>query len=210
LVVLFWIGAVNQAAVELWKLRWMKLPQPEFTRVFSHKLRYLQGWFMFSPNPVMDDGIIVVDAITVDGRRVDPFTVDTYNYVLEAPKFDLLNAKSFGYNQIWSDYFNRMHLPANTAFRKPMKEYMFALPTRTGNPNDAIVKGVVYWVHDMNPRWGQTKSYNYDRKELFTFSNPDPEVQARFKELTGGVDPPEAPLPAKLPDKPTPMPEQLD
>jgi hypothetical protein len=153
---------------------------------------------MFSPNPVMDDGIIVVDAITVDGRRIDPFRADTYDYVLGPPDFDLLSAKSYAYNQIWSDYFNRMHLPANTAFRKPMQEYMFRLPERTGNPNDAIVKGVVYWVHDMNPRWRERKSWNYGRQELFKFSNPDPEVQRRFEELTGGKDPPEAPLPVPI------------
>ena len=51
LILLFWIGAINQAVVELWKFRPLKLPQPEFTRVFSHKLRYLQGWFMFSRTP---------------------------------------------------------------------------------------------------------------------------------------------------------------
>ena len=143
----------------------------------------------------MDDGITVVDAITVDGRRVDPFTVDTYDYELGPPRYDLPAAKSFKYNQIWSDYFNRMHLSANTSYRKPMKEYLYRLPERTGNPNDAIVKGAVYWVHDMNPKWGTRKTYGYGRKELFKFTNPDKDVQARYKELTGGVDPPELPRP---------------
>jgi hypothetical protein len=90
-----------------------------------------------------------------------------------------------------------MHLPANTSFRKPMQEYMFRLPERTGNPDDAIVKGTVYWVQDMNPRWGSHKSYNYQRKELFTFTNPDSEVQQRYRERTGGVDPPELPIPGE-------------
>src|SRR5262249_18576146 len=50
-------GAVNQALVELWVVnRRVKIPQPEALRLLSHKLRFLQGWFMFSPNPVMDDG----------------------------------------------------------------------------------------------------------------------------------------------------------
>ena len=82
-----------------------------------------------------------------------------------------------------------------------MKEYMFRLPERTGNPDDAIVKGVVYWVHDMNPRFGRggrhIKSYGYNRKELFKFSNPDPEAQKRWREL-GAKEPPEAPLPVPL------------
>ena len=80
----------------------------------------------------MDDGTIVVDAITVDGRRVDPFSIHFPDYSLRPPNYDLLHAKSFAYNQIWSDYFNRMHMPANTSYRKPMKQFMFALPERTG------------------------------------------------------------------------------
>ncbi|MEQ9323923.1 MAG: HTTM domain-containing protein [Polyangiaceae bacterium] len=201
LAFLFLCGAINQALVELWVTRSLKAPQPFPIRELSHKMRYLQGWFMFSPNPVMDDGTIVVDAITVDGRRVDPFSIHFPDYTLRPPNYDLLNAKSFGYNQIWSDYFNRMHMPANTSYRKPMKEFMFALPERTGDPNDAIVKGAVYWLHDMNPRFGKTKSFAYEAQELFTFQNPDSEVQKRYRELTGGQDPPEIPLPTAVDPK---------
>src|SRR5690606_16759356 len=197
LVAVFLVGAVNQALVELWVARPLGLPQPEIPRTLAHKMRYLQGWFMFSPNPVMLDGILVVDAITVDGRRVDPFTVDTYDHRLEPPHYDLLGAKSFKYNQIWSDYFNRMGMSQNTSFRKPMQEYMLRLPERTGNPDDAIVKGTVYWLEDTNPRCGETEPYGLHRKELFKFVNPDPEVQRRYRELTGGVDPPELPVPGE-------------
>ena len=55
---------------------------------------------MFSPNPVMDDGTIVVDAITVDGRHVDPFSIHVEPYTLREPNFDLLHAKSLRTNQI--------------------------------------------------------------------------------------------------------------
>lgn len=201
-IVAFAMGALNQALVELWVFSKYHLPQPTTVRYLSHKMRYLQGWFMFSPNPVMDDGTIVCDAITVDGRRIDPFSIQYPPYALREPNFDLLHAGSFEYNQIWSDYFNRMHMGGNTSFRKPMKEYIFRLPERTGNPNDAIVKGSVYWVHDMNPRFPRRgprriDSYGYNRNELFKFSNPDDEVQKRWREL-GSQEPPEAPLPVPL------------
>lgn len=171
-------GALNQALVELWVVnrRW-KAPHPESLRLLSHKMRFLQGWFMFSPNPVMDDGTLIVDAVTVDGRHVNPFTG-------EPPDFDLLATKSYGYNQIWSDYFNRMHLPGNAGFRDAMKEYIFRYPERTGRPEDAIVRGDVYWLSDMNPRWDrldkrrETKSYKFDRQKLFSFENP----KARLRE----------------------------
>jgi hypothetical protein len=165
-IVVMFIAALNQALVELWVARPYRIPQPTATRVLALKLRYLQGWFMFSPNPVVDDGTITVDALTVDGRHIDPFSG-------EAPVLDITKVESFRYSQIWSDYFNRMHFPANTWYRRPMKEYIYRYPDRTGDPNDAIVSGDVYWVHDMNPRWNHTESWGLKRDKLFSFENPD-------------------------------------
>src|SRR4029079_4262934 len=82
-VALMLATAVNQAMVELWVVnRRIKVPQPEPLRTLAQKLRFLQGWFMFSPNPVMDDGTIVVDALTADGRHIDPFTGKEPNWDL--------------------------------------------------------------------------------------------------------------------------------
>ena len=171
--VIMFAGAVNQAMVELWVInRRVKVPQPEPLRVLAHKARYLQGWFMFSPNPVMDDGTVVVDAITVDGRHVDPFSIHSHPWTLREPDFDLLHAKSLWLTQAWGDYFNRIHLPGNSAYRDSMKEYMYRLPQRTGNPNDAIVSGDVYWVSDQNPRWNEKQSYQLEKNKLFSFDNP--------------------------------------
>jgi hypothetical protein len=169
----FFVGALNQAAVELWsiKRRW-KIPQPEVTRVLSHKMRFLQGWFMFSPNPVMDDGTIVSDAVTADGRHIDPFS-------RKAPDFDLLHSKSLRYNQIWSDYFNRMHLPGNRAYRDAMIAYMRRLPERSGRPEDALVSGQVYWVKDMNPKWRTHESWNEQRVLLFSFDRDGRRTDAK-------------------------------
>jgi hypothetical protein len=163
LVLALFAGAVNQALVELWCFnRRFKTPQPEVLRLLSHKMRFLQGWFMFSPNPVMDDGTIVVDALTVDGRHVDPFTGKEPYWELDHP---------LGLTQIWCDYFNRIQLPANTAYREAMKDYMYRLPQRSGHPGDAIVSGDVFWVKKMNPRWNETATYNYERAKLFSFES---------------------------------------
>jgi hypothetical protein len=157
-------GAVDQALTELWCFnRRFKTPQPEALRLMAHKMRFLQGWFMFSPNPVTDDGTIVVDAITVDGRHVDPFTG-------REPYWDL--NKSLGLSQMWCDYFNRIQAPSNSGYRDAMKEYMYRLPQRTGHPEDALVSGDVFWVKKMNPRWNEKVGYNYERAKLFSFANP--------------------------------------
>jgi hypothetical protein len=159
-------GAVNQALTELWVVnRRIKVEQPEPLRLLAQKIRLLQGWFMFSPNPVTEDGTIVVDAITVDGRHVDPFTG-------KEPFFDMLTSKPLGMSQIWCDYFNRIQLPANTGYREAMKDYMYRLPQRTGRPDDAIVSGDVYWVKNNCPKWNETTKWGYDKSKLFSFENP--------------------------------------
>lgn len=163
-------GAVNQGMTELWCIKnRIKVSQPEPLRLLAHKMRYLQGWFMFSPNPVMDDGTIVVDAVTIDGRHVDPFTH-------KAPDFNLSAAQSLGLTQIWCDYFNRIQ--SNRSYWEQMREYMLRLPQRTGNPKDALVSGSVYWVKDNNPRWNETKSWGLEKKALFSFDSTSPQIRA--------------------------------
>lgn len=162
LVLTMLAGALNQALVELWVARPLGVPQPEPLRLLSHRMRFLQGWFMFSPNPVMDDGTIVVDAVTKDGRHIDPFTG-------KEPNFDLTNAKSLRLNQIWGDYFNRIRMQGNAHYRDAMRQYMMRLPERTQNPSDGLVSGEVYWVQDVNPPLGQIRSIRYEKVKLFTF-----------------------------------------
>jgi Vitamin K-dependent gamma-carboxylase len=165
-ILAMFVAEANQAAVELWVInRRFKIPQPEPLKTMALKMRLLQGWFMFSPNPVMDDGTLVVDAVTIDGRHIDPFTQ-------KEPDFDLLHAKSLGLSQLWGDYYNRMHLGGYTWHRDAMKEYMLRLPKRTGRVEDTLVSGDVYWVQDLNPKWNETQSYNQEKVKVFSFDNP--------------------------------------
>ena len=121
---------------------------------------------MFSPVPVMDDGTIVVDAITVDGRHVDPFMGG------KPPDFDLLSAKSLDLSQLWGDYLYRMKDNNYAGYRDEMRDYILRYPERTGRPQDTLVSGDVWWVHDNNPRWGDTKSYGLGKDKVFSFVNP--------------------------------------
>ncbi len=172
MILAMFVAAVNQAMVELWVVtKRIKVPHPEPLLSLAHKLQLNQGWFMFSPNPVMEDGTIVVDAITVDGRHVDPFSIHVEPYTLREPDFDLLHAKSLRTNQIWGDYFNRAH--GAGAVSDAMKAYLLKLPQRTGRAEDALVSGDVFWVTDVNPRWNETASYKLEKNKIFSFDNPD-------------------------------------
>ena len=133
------------------------------------KMRFMQAWFMFAPSPPRDDGTVVVDAITVDGRHVDPFSIHVEPYSLRAPDFDLLHARSLRLSQIWGEYFSGIHTLSYAPFRVAMKDYLRALPQRTGRPEDALVSGEVFWICDRNPPWGSTQSSDLEKFRLFSF-----------------------------------------
>ncbi len=168
LIVLTMIAtAVNQAMVELWCInRRIKVPQPEPLLTLVQRAHFLQGWFMFCPVPILEDGTIVVDAVTVDGRHIDPFMGG------KAPELDLPPGKSLLLSQIWGDYFNRIRDNGHTGYRQAMQDYIYRYPDRTGHPEDAIVSGDVYWTHAMHPRWNDKAFWNPQRDKLFSFSNP--------------------------------------
>ena len=159
--VLMFAASVNLAMVQLWAIkRLIRVYQAPFFMPLTGK---------FAPGPALDDGTIVVDAITVDGRHVDPFSLHVEPYTLRAPDFDLTHARSLRTNQLWGDYLNRIQAPGYYVYREAMKDYLLALPRRTGRPEDAIVSGEVFWVSDQNPRWGETESYGLQKMTLFTF-----------------------------------------
>jgi predicted DCC family thiol-disulfide oxidoreductase YuxK len=119
--------------------------QPKFMQATIQYPRIFQGWGMFAPNPITDDGSLTVDAITADGRRIDPFTG-------KEPDLDLTDARGLGLNQIWQDYFNRIRLDRNKVFRQGLKEYLNRWHIETGRPEDELVAFDVYWVRDQCPR----------------------------------------------------------
>jgi len=127
--------------------------------------RMYQGWGMFAPNPISDDGSITVDAITLDGRHVDPFTG-------EAPDLDLSDARGLGLNQIRQDYFNRIRLDRNKIFREGLKQYLLRWHLETGRPEDELVAFDVYWLRDQCPLPGQKLPYKHEKIALLTYRKP--------------------------------------
>lgn len=127
--------------------------------------RMFQGWGMFAANPITDDGSLSIDAITVDGRHVDPFTG-------EAPDLNLSDARGLGLNQIWQDYFNRIRLDRNKIYRDGLKEYLLRWHEETGRPEDEIVAFDVYWLRDQCPRPNESTPYNHERLAILTYRKP--------------------------------------
>jgi hypothetical protein len=142
------------------------LPRPAFVRLGAYNLRMMEGWSMFAPEPLLTDGALVVDAVTIDGRHVDPFTG-------RPPNFDLAHAKSLRYGQFYCDYAKRV--PDNPPLERALKAWVLRYPERTGRAEDAVVGGAVHWVHDKNPVEDEPESHGLEDKTLFSLDPNVPE-----------------------------------
>jgi hypothetical protein len=127
--------------------------------------RLYQGWGMFAPNPITDDGSITIDGRTIDGRRIDPFTG-------KEPDLDLTDADGLGLGQIQQDYFNRIRLDRNKPFRQGLSEYLRAWHLRTGRPDDELVAFDVYWVRDQCPDLHSKKPYANETVPILVWRKP--------------------------------------
>jgi hypothetical protein len=143
----------------------LKHKQPRLMEATIGYPRMYQGWGMFAPNPITDDGVLAIDAVTLDGRHVDPFTG-------QAPDLDLTDARGAGLNQIWQDYFNRIRLDRNKVFRQGLKEYLLRWHVETGRPEDELVAFDVYWVRDQCPPPGQDRPYKNEKIAILTYRKP--------------------------------------
>ncbi|MDI1477099.1 HTTM domain-containing protein [Polyangium sp. y55x31] len=166
LVAWFFVCAVSQVLNENKSVPApFKHQQPWLMQATLGYPRMFQGWGMFAPNPISDDGSISIDAVTIGGRRVDPFTG-------EAPDLNLSDARGLGLNQIWQDYFNRIRLDRNKVFRHGLKEYLLRWHEETGRPEDELVAFDVYWLRDQCPLPGQTQPYKHEKIAILTYRKP--------------------------------------
>ncbi len=106
--------------------------------------RMFQGWSMFAPRPPTDDGVIVVDALTRDGRRVDPLTG-------EAPTFEMDPVGGYHLNQLWCDWQRRFGEERFRAYLPGVRDYLLRYPERTGDPNDELVAFEVWSLTERVP-----------------------------------------------------------
>ncbi|HTV19463.1 MAG TPA: DCC1-like thiol-disulfide oxidoreductase family protein [Polyangiaceae bacterium] len=151
LVVAALLMTVNQILLDNdWARRHLPHPkQPEVLRIVVDRLRLYQGWRMFAPEPPYDDGRMVVDGRTVDGRKIDPFTG-------AEPEFDPETSVGWGHSQLWCDYHLKMYFARYAANRQHLKDYLQNWHLRTGHPQDRLVAFDVWWVNDKSPGPGET------------------------------------------------------
>lgn len=143
----------------------LKHQQPWLVRAALGYPRIFQGWGMFAPNPVREDGMGAIDAYTIDGRRIDPLTG-------KSPDLDLSDARGLGLGQIEQDYWNRIRLDRNRTYHKALSDYLQSWHRITGSPQDEIVAFDVWWLRDQCPEPGSLTPTNHEAVCLVSWRKP--------------------------------------
>lgn len=126
-----------------------KLPQPEWLVDLILYPRMIQRWSMFAPDAPRDDGYGVIDAVTLDGRHIDPFTD-------APPDFERLESGPISGTLESVDYLYTLHFKDNERYRPELVRYLTTEwhKQEGRSPNDRIVEFSLYWVSRKSPPRG--------------------------------------------------------
>jgi hypothetical protein len=132
---------------------------PVFEAIVTYP-RIFQGWAMFAPTPPMDDGRLVIDGKTKDGRPFDPLTG-------RAPAFEVHPAGAPRQNLIWGYFHIRI---ADDRFRPywgGVRELVMRHHKITGRDRDELASFDAYYVSQKFPAPGQPRPQP-ERRKLFS------------------------------------------
>ena len=139
-----------------------RVHRPEWVVAVVNTFRLLEGWGMFAPEPPYDDGHVVVDARTKDGRKLDPFTG-------KVPDFDPYTATGWGHEQFWCDYNNRIRFEWHVPNRQHLRDYLRHWHEYYGKPADELVAFDVWWVSDKSPAPGHERGTPLPPQKLVSY-----------------------------------------
>jgi predicted DCC family thiol-disulfide oxidoreductase YuxK len=139
----------------------LKHEQPLWIKRLVAYPRFIQAWSMFASDAPMTDLNTVVDAVTVDGRHVDPYSEAAGRY--PNPGRWQIPVRMDNDSLIFN-YSGR--IPDNPAYHNAFQDWVLKYPERTGRPEDRIVQFDAYFVEDDSPPVGELQPRNV-RSRLF-------------------------------------------
>lgn len=146
-------------------LRWESRPKwMEAAVMYPH---VFEGWGMFAPEAPRSDYMVVVDAVTVDGRHVDPYN-EIGSRVHTLPVDDI--PVRLGHDSMFCDY--TLRIPGAGSYHQAFQDWVLRYPERTGNPRDAIVSFEASKIEHSSPPPGQTHPTDVRRHAFLTWPAP--------------------------------------
>jgi hypothetical protein len=141
----------------------LRMPQPAWGHALVHYLQLYQGWRMFAPEAMRGDIALSVDAVTKDGRHVDPF--NEFARPGRRPPVDGVPPR-LGYDVYVNSYFGR--IAATPQYHRALTEWILRFHERTGRPQDQIVSFSVALLTDESPPPGEHEPRNPRRNVFLT------------------------------------------
>jgi len=139
-----------------------RLTQPAPFETLIRYTRMLQGWQMFAPEAPRDEGLVVIDAITADGRHIDPFTG-------KEPDFESVLRGPLALPVPVSDYLYAMHSENEEVYRGELEKYLQRWhEIKHRPPGDRIVSFDAWFVKHDTPVPGSTACTNYQKQLVFS------------------------------------------
>jgi hypothetical protein len=128
---------------------------PLATRMAVSYLQLFEAWSMFAPDAPVTDVNVYVDALTVDGRHVDPLS-EYASPMHPAPGPSI--PERLDTDAFFCDYIVR--LVNRIDYQPAFTEWILRYPERTGRSADRIVAFEGFMIVQDSPRPGQTIPQN--------------------------------------------------
>ena len=130
-----------------------------------------ESWSLFSPEAPLSDETVVVDAVTRDGRHVDPYN-EVGSRVAALPVDDV--PVRLGHDSFWCDY--TLRIPDVPSTTRRCSSGCCATPSAPGHPGDAIVRFDAYVDQQDSPQPGESSTRPTSQAPR---SSTDPETARR-------------------------------
>jgi predicted DCC family thiol-disulfide oxidoreductase YuxK len=147
---------INQAVPKI-----LKFDEPGWVKRLVAYPRFIQAWSMFASDAPLSDESVAIEAVTAEGRHVDPYSEVASRYphpgVDEIPS--RLDNDSFFFNY-------SVRIPEQGVYHGALIEWVLRYPQRTQHPGDRIVRFDAYRIDNDSPPPGETTPRNV-RKHIF-------------------------------------------
>lgn len=148
--------------------QWLKpKTRPQWMEAIVVYPRLFQGWTMFAPEPPTDDGRVVCEGFTADGRTIDPLNEE------EPTNFDLNPKYGFRKNQLWGEFQRRIYEDRFSTYWAGVREYLRHHHELVGRPQDALVGFTVWHLTERLPPYGNPPLPS-DKHRLFSWGRTSP------------------------------------
>jgi predicted DCC family thiol-disulfide oxidoreductase YuxK len=142
----------------------LKFDEPGWVKRLVAYPRFIQAWSMFASDAPTGDESIVVDAVTMMGTHIDPYSQVSGRYPQpgtgEIPS--RLDNDSFFFNY-------SVRIPDQPAYHQAFQEWILKYPVRTHNPRDRIVRFDAYKIENDSPPPGQINPRNVRSKVFLSY-----------------------------------------